>query len=394
MRKKRLKLIIVLCLFCITFTGCELLPFFNKSETETAVYRVIGQDETVADTDNYYYNALPDAEKRGYDKIKKAVVDLTDYVVFDDPLSAYQIAKLFRLVYTQENGIFWLSELASPNQKNNSLKMTFRYNADDIKYMRAKLSETVRSITESETATTAVRNNDNYALIKYLHDYLILHCVFTETGNNTHSAYGALVNNEAQCEGYAFAFALLAKKLGFDTVTVTGKSAEGLSHAWNKVYIENPDTGGNWYNVDCTWDDPVISFDNPAYLRNYYMCVPDRDIANTTHFEDTEYVTSPAATSNTLNFFTKEGLLFSDSAAGLKSITDQIFANAPFSKTECEIRFDGDRAYTETVTALFENGDLRRIIDRANAEKTANIKTAYHTEDDNLYIIHISLVYN
>jgi hypothetical protein len=386
-------LIALICLLCGVFTACDGLPADIFSKTEPVEYRVIGQDDIVTETDNYYYNALPEAEKRGYDKIKQAATELTDYVVFDDPLSAYQIAKLFRLVYTQENNIFWLSELASPSQKNNSLKMTFRYKEDDIKYMRAKLSEMVHNITETETVREYARSGENYALIKLLHDYIVLNCRFSEDGKNAHSAYGALVNGEAQCEGYAFAFGLLAKKLGFETVTVTGKSAEGLSHAWNKVYIES-ETGGNWYNVDCTWDDPVITFDNPAYLRNYYLCVPDRDIADTTHFEDTEYVTSPPAISAAMNFFNKEGLLFSDSADGIKSITDQVFRNAPLSKTECEIRFDGDRAYNETVEKLFSGGGLRQIIDRANAEITANIKTAYHTEDDNLYIIHISLVYN
>jgi hypothetical protein len=356
-------------------SGCS--PTLNP-EPE---YRVIGQSVTAGESNNLFYKNLSEIEKRGYDRIKKAATDFEDYIVFDDPLTNHQITKLFNLVYTQENGIFWLSEIASASEKNNSLKLTFRYNSGDTKAMQKKLDDRLR-----EAVKDAPEND--YAKIKYIHDTIVKNCDFDETAKNANSAYGALIDGKAQCEGYAFAFGLMAKKLGFECVTVTGTSDKGVTHAWNKVFAE-----GNWYNVDCTWDDPIITFDNPAYIRYFYMCVPDRDIL-ASHIEDTEYVTSPAAISNAYNYFTKEKLLFSTSAAAEVAIYDMITKAVKTKSTEIEVRFDVKNAYDETLSYLYDSGGLQGYIDRVNAEQAAGIKTAYHSKDDNLFIIHISLVYN
>jgi hypothetical protein len=357
-------------------TGC------GKDIVSAPEYRVIGQSVTAGESNNYFYKKLSETEKRGYDSIKNAATDFADYIVFDDPLSDYQIKKLFNLVYTQENGIFWLSEIASANEQNNSLKINFRYNSGDVKAMQKKLDDRLREAAESAP------KDDSYGQIKYIHDYIVKNCNFVKSGTNANSAYGALIDGEAQCEGYAFAFGLMAKKLGFECVTVTGKSEKGESHAWNKVFAE-----GNWYNVDCTWDDPILTYDNPNYIRYFYMCVPDRDIM-TSHIENLEYVTSPAAISNAYNYFTKEKLLFSSSAAAEVAIYDMITKAVKTKSTEIEVRFDVKNAYDETLTYLYDSGGLKGYIDKVNAEQAGGIKTAYHSKDDNLFIIHISLVYN
>ncbi len=52
------------------------------------------------------------------------------------------------------------------------------------------------------------------------------------------------------CVGYAQAFCKIAEKAGIKTYVV---SSEKLQHAWNMVNIN-----GEYYFVDCTWDDPVL----------------------------------------------------------------------------------------------------------------------------------------
>ncbi|MDR0943537.1 MAG: hypothetical protein LBM41_03295 [Ruminococcus sp.] len=377
------KILIVVVTLLVALSGCSRVSSNTGLTPRLPEYRVIGQSVTAGESKNFYYDALSDAEKRGYDKIKTAVTEFTDFVTFDDPLSQIQIEKLFHLVYTQENGIFWLSELASANGDTNSLKMTLRMDSGDAKAMQAKLDEMLRIITMNAP------EKDSFEQVRYIHDYIVKNCKFSAEGDNINSAYGAIVDGEAQCEGYAFAFGLLAKKLGFECVTVTGTSEAGQSHAWNKILLD-----GNWVNVDCTWDDPVISFDNPDYIRYYYLLVPDRDIMNISHFENTDYVKSPDATATACNYFYKTGLLFADSGAAGVSIYDQIVRAFPARQTEIEIRFDAKRAYDDTVTYLYDSKGLTGIIDRVNAEKNAGIKNAYHSENDNLFIIHISLVYS
>lgn len=63
----------------------------------------------------------------------------------------------------------------------------------------------------------------------------------------TQSAYSVFHTNTTVCAGYTQAFTILCNGAGIDTIGVTSDS-----HAWNRVRIN-----GSWYNVDCTWDDPV-----------------------------------------------------------------------------------------------------------------------------------------
>lgn len=91
---------------------------------------------------------------------------------------------------------------------------------------------------------------------KAIHDYLIQNCSYNEqvaaAGSRYHdafTAYGALVDGSAVCQGYAAAFNLMAGKCGLQSMTVCGRAA-GVPHAWN--YIKN---GSKYRYIDCTWDD-------------------------------------------------------------------------------------------------------------------------------------------
>lgn len=62
------------------------------------------------------------------------------------------------------------------------------------------------------------------------------------------SAYAAMVNKTAVCQGYATLFYAMAEQAGLDARVITGKSS-GVNHAWNIVKI-----GDYYYYLDSTWD--------------------------------------------------------------------------------------------------------------------------------------------
>ncbi|MBQ6023394.1 MAG: hypothetical protein IJL25_10735 [Clostridia bacterium] len=78
-----------------------------------------------------------------------------------------------------------------------------------------------------------------------------------------YSAYAALVNKTAVCQGYANLFYLFMQKLGIDCRIITGwgikDNGEGEAHAWNIVKL-----GDLYYNCDSTWDATGIK--TPRYL--------------------------------------------------------------------------------------------------------------------------------
>jgi transglutaminase-like putative cysteine protease len=80
------------------------------------------------------------------------------------------------------------------------------------------------------------------------------------------SAYAALINQTAVCQGYSSLFYYLALSAGLDSRIVVGKSvnAEGKveAHAWNVVRI-----GSSYYYVDSTWDAGRKGYDYIYFLQ-------------------------------------------------------------------------------------------------------------------------------
>ena len=63
------------------------------------------------------------------------------------------------------------------------------------------------------------------------------------------TAYAALLQGQAVCQGYAVLLYRLLREAGIPARVITG-TAGGVYHAWDLVGI-----GGMYYHVDATWDD-------------------------------------------------------------------------------------------------------------------------------------------
>lgn len=97
----------------------------------------------------------------------------------------------------------------------------------------------------------------------------------------THTAYGALKNGLAVCEGYACAALLVLEELGIDCDIQVGVCTNGGGHAWNLVYLE-----GNWYQMDVTWNDGGASITE-------YLLVTDSFMKRSRSWKDSNYPKTP-----------------------------------------------------------------------------------------------------
>ena len=86
------------------------------------------------------------------------------------------------------------------------------------------------------------------------------------------SAYGALVEGIAVCEGYSEAFQHLLTQMGIECLIVIGES-ENQSHQWNMVRI-----GENYYHVDPTWNDTDV-FAELGISNYFYFNMSDAMIS-------------------------------------------------------------------------------------------------------------------
>ena len=124
---------------------------------------------------------------------------------------------------------------------------------------------------------------------RILHDALCDHVSYTidETTNEDDTAVGAILNGEANCDGYSDAFYLLCRLAGLDAGymgydTYSREEGNDMNHIWNMVRIDDA-----WMMVDVTWDD----CDGNETVYAYYNIGQDR--AAWTHIWDDRYVTVP-----------------------------------------------------------------------------------------------------
>lgn len=116
--------------------------------------------------------------------------------------------------------------------------------------------------------------------IVYIHEWLVLNVEYDyENYQNgtipreSYTAYGALVNGVAVCQGYAEAYKDLLDRLGFENILV---SSNYLNHVWNQVCLN-----GDWYYIDATWDDPVP--DKKGQVRHTNLLVSQEELISTGH---------------------------------------------------------------------------------------------------------------
>lgn len=146
----------------------------------------------------------------------------------------------------------------------------------------------------------------DYAKEVAIHDYLVAHCKYSEntdqaTDSDIYRAYGALVDGDAVCNGYAEAMQLLLMCAGLNTRFVVG-TADGIDHAWNMVELD-----GNWYHVDTTWDDPLP--DQGEDVLHPYFNVTDEIMSANHEWKKEDY---PQADHMEYNYYVRNQDYFTD----------------------------------------------------------------------------------
>ena len=146
--------------------------------------------------------------------------------------------------------------------------------AQDVAAMQVKLDQLV------DQANTLCQTD--MEKVFYVHEWLVQNIAYDrehlkDDVQDDHNLRGTLLEGTAVCDGYAKTYALTLRKLGITGVLVTSKA---INHAWNMVKLD-----GNWYQVDCTWDDPVDGSDQLGYcMHKHLLCTTEE--MNTNHNDD------------------------------------------------------------------------------------------------------------
>jgi len=229
-----------------------------------------------------FYDQLNSNEKQIYDillansdkpypelDIKVVISGINDIYAFIDEL-VISAEKIFTVLSYENPRLWWIGTyqfVVLSTQYEDQFIVNFITIPEDSSFYGYSSNDIYNLNQEIENKKIEIMNDiaqrnitTPYAIVRYLHDYFITNIVYTLDDNKKHirTLYGALVENECVCEGYAEAFQYLAQQYGINCLV-----ARSSTHEWNFVEINN-----KWYVLDITYDDPMVNGKHAASGTN------------------------------------------------------------------------------------------------------------------------------
>jgi hypothetical protein len=263
--------------------------------------------------------------------------------------------------------------------------------------MQAEIDKTVNILLADMEGMT------DFEKVDYMNTYLALNSTFlfgqeTETEANYNStiynafAGGTEKQGDVQCVGYAHAVQYLADRTGIECMVITGVNDKNESHAWNVVKI-----GGEWYNFDITWDDPILDTPNYKNVRHMFTLVPDAWILDITHFSQNlkiysdgssfKFFDPPACTATAENWFIQKGQVYDNADSAVEELKKQLENAAANGLRTTEIMVSDKTVYDAV------RGQMKAMQDDLKA-KHSNVKGISDKCSEPMLVVELDVIYN
>ena len=354
---KTLRYIALVCAIALIFSGCS----WQRNTPPTVPIADGGKYLTIFD-EYLQYQQLTAAEKSYYGIIYTSVYDQLAEETWiqgengaslpglriplgNANLSIAEISRLFEAFYLDNPNFFFIDRTYSLEGREVSGAQVY-----DTLILRYTMDATQRTAATKafELAAQNIlkdcpKTDNDYIVELYLHDALLSLCTYDQTATesatqypNAYSAYGALVEGKAVCEGYAKAMQWLLTSVSIPATVIRGYSTTNhTAHMWNLVEINN-----EYYYLDPTWNDHDK---RPHYA---YFNITSTDLQRT-HTIDAGTTVIVDCSAETDNYFTRSGTYIS--VYDRDTIADIIATQIQNGATAVHLRF---------ADGKFENGLL------------------------------------
>ena len=359
----------------ITVTDEEGIPADIYDQMTTVYDSVPEQErENSFNTDEvmqrYGFSQLNKYEKQVYLELLDGFKNFETTIQVSQKLQPYELQRVKSLLMTEDYSLYYLNNEYSiyRNMANgfaSSVEVAYTHSPTEINVIDL---ETERAATRLIQQLQPTMNN--YDVVKYFHDYLILNCTYDEAAEYNHMAYGALVDGKAVCEGYAKAFAYLCDRVGIENLLVTGMSAD--KHMWNMVKID-----GEWYHIDVTQDDLNKELLNDLILYEYFLA--NDKIVKSHMTIDTDLYVPPVSNGTRYYYFNRENTYIT----GLSDIDSKVkstFIRASKAKQSyVQFKFSSDELNDVGTDLLLDDliegreGSMHRLLSEVNSETGMSI---------------------
>lgn len=289
------------------------------------------------------YGLLSKNEQAVYTALYRGIIDMKTDIPMPGDIDGELYSRVYQIVEKQEPELFYLDSIYYTAEKVREAKVVFR-ETGGIEDKKKELDSAV------EKALALLPYGDDYDKALYINDYLARNCTYVvgRDGGYPATAYGCLVEGKANCEGYAKAFRLLASEAGIRCAVVIGVTSEGENHAWDQVEI-----GGDWYEVDATWDD---TDDENVVRRMYFLC--DDEYFSMTHTADDTLFAPFSCENDRENYYVRNGLYVSEEGQAGEILAREFSAGI----STIDLRFADRELYDLFKERYIENEEIFDVL--------------------------------
>lgn len=328
---------------------------------------------------------LEPAVQATYDKVSEAVACRQEGPLVVEA-SSQDLELVLHAIRVDHPEYFWFdgeasfvsTELAGVTVSSSC---TFTYTMTREEALAA--AEQVRAYTEDCLSTPEVSAAEtDYKKILGVYRYIINNTDYIITEGDQ-SILGVMNAHRGTCAGYARSFQYLMSQLGIPCTMVLGTTSDGNAHGWNTVMC-----GGDWYQIDVTWGDPVNSEGEPGTSLQYTYCLITDEEMYRDHTPD-DILPVPVCESTNYNYFTREGLQFDhwDEDAYEEALFRAAISQEPWFS----VRFTNQESYDAAMTALFEDSQVMSMLVRCGILDADGRKHVSYTQNELFYEISVQL---
>ena len=383
-------LLLVLAAAVLAVTGVSALRggWVTLPEEETTLVPVTVPPQLLRTGQfRYHYGNLNEDQRKAYDLILERLPGFPESVKFKGlAVDAEGIGRVFAALALDQPLLFHISTTHYKTRTAPSSGYVTHFIPDYV-LTREEYEARCEALGRAMETFTVPQGGDDFDCELALHDQLVRRCAYSEqfTQPEKSTAYGAIVEGSASCEGYARAMQLLLDVQGIDCYIVTGEASNltGFTggHAWNKARI-----GGAWYHLDATWDDPVTEDGSHVTSRAYFN-LTDQRIGQTHELTDPQ---NPC-TATEANFYVRRGLEFTalDRAAEIQ-LAGALRGAMETGDNAAELRFTSQAAMEGGLEYLFDRQNIYRVLNNAALAGAAiQTDTVFHADLKLMWVIRI-----
>lgn len=122
--------------------------------------------------------------------------------------------------------------------------VTYRMDYYTTQEQEQKFEDTLQNV----ISQLNVSGKNDFQKILEAYRYVCEHVTYDEEADHRFTAYGALVEGKAVCQGYSLLLMRMLQELGIESDVVFGV-AQDVNHMWNTAYLD-----GEYFLLDATWD--------------------------------------------------------------------------------------------------------------------------------------------